>query len=119
MTVDFAPLLMGMVVVLGLCILGMALDAWVYYAWAQPKTGVEMAEAKVEVLYRKRFFCPGKGREVEVDFRAPWGEPGNLLGVEHCSAFGEKEEISCDKACLYLPEAKAVAPLFRPLPALI
>jgi hypothetical protein len=96
----------------------MALDAWTYYAWAQPKTEVEKAKAKVEVLYRKRFFCPGKGREVEVDFLAYRGEPGNLLGVEHCSAFREKEEIDCDRSCLYLPQAQAAPPLFRPLPVL-
>lgn len=76
---------------------------------------VEKGRRGLEVI-RKRFFCFGKEREVEVDFLARMGRPEILLGVKSCSAFKEGEEINCDKSCLHLPHAQAAPPLFhRPL----
>ncbi len=75
-------------------------------------------QGKVEVMYRKQFFCPLKGRGVKVDFLAYRGEPTSLLGVEHCSAFQEKEAIDCDRSCLHLPQAQMAPPLYRPFPIL-
>ena len=80
--------------------------------WAAVEKGRRGLEA-----IRKRFFCPDKGREVEVDFLARMGKPEILLGVKSCSAFKEGEAIYCDKSCLHLPQAQATPPLFhRPLP---
>ncbi len=109
MTAEFAPLLIGMLVLLSLCALGLVFEAWAYQhqTWARGK-------AQREVVYRKRFFCPTKAREVEVDFFARRGEPGNLLGVKRCSAFKRAEEIDCDRSCLYLPQAREARPLFPP-----
>lgn len=109
MTAEFAPLFIGMVVLLGVCALGLAFDAltYQYQTWAQ-------GEAQREVVYRKRFFCPTKAREVEVDFLARMDEPENLLEVKRCSAFKRAEKIDCDRSCLYLPQAREAPPIFFP-----
>ncbi len=65
---------------------------------------------KVEII-RKRFFCPAKGKEVEVDFLTWLGRTGDLLGVKACSAFPAGEEIDCERACLHLPQAQAAPAL--------
>lgn len=76
-------------------------------------------KVKVEAMYRKRFFCPVKDRVVKVDFLAYRGEPKKLLGVVHCSAFPEGQEMDCDQSCIYRAQAQIAPPLFnRPLPLL-
>jgi hypothetical protein len=63
------------------------------------------------VFRRKHFFCPLEGREVEVDFLALEGKPGNLLGVKSCSAFREGRKIDCGKSCVHLPWVQAAPSL--------
>jgi hypothetical protein len=82
-------------------------NIWAYQTWAQ-------TEAQREVVYRKRFFCPVKDREVKVGFLAYLWEPENLLGVGECSAFNRGEAMDCNKSCLRLPQAREVRPLFPP-----
>ncbi len=72
--------------------------------------GMEVARRGLEVI-RKRFFCPGRGQEVEVDFLARVGDPESLLRVESCSAFKAGEEMDCDRSCLHLPQAQMAPPL--------
>ena len=75
--------------------------------WAVGQTEIRR---RLEAI-RKRFLCPVKGQEVEVNFLVRVGEPGNLLGVKSCSAFKEGEEMDCDRSCVYLPQAQAAPPL--------
>lgn len=106
LTPELALFFIGMIIVLALGALVWA-DVRASQAWAQ-------AEAQREVVYRKRFFCPVKGREVKVGSLARLWEPENLLGVVECSAFKRGETIDCDKSCLRLPQAREARPLFPP-----
>ena len=47
----------------------------------------------------RRFFCPVKKMDVEVDF-TPSVFASEPHDVKQCSAFG-KEKISCEKKCLH------------------
>jgi hypothetical protein len=69
---------------------------------------LELARGQLGVV-GKRFVCPFNTREVEVDFFAPAGQPGRLLGVQSCSAW--KEETECHRSCVDIPQAQA-APAF-------
>jgi len=76
-------------------------------------------KAKVEAMYRKRFFCSLVDKEVKADFLAYKGEPRQLLGVVHCSAFPEGQQMNCDQSCIYRAQAQLAPPLFnRSLPLL-
>lgn len=107
MTAELAPILIGLMIVLSLCALGLIFTIWAeqFQAWAQK-------EAEREVVYRKHFFCPVRSREVEVDFLTPRGAPERLLKVMSCSACEKREENNCDKSCLHLPEAQQAQPRF-------
>ncbi len=105
---EFAPLSVGMLLALGFCILGLALE--MRKQRAVPRT--------LEVV-RKRFFCPTQGQEVEADFLTDPEKPEGLLEVVRCSAFAEGEAACCDRSCTLLPQARTAPPLFRsPLPML-
>ncbi len=103
---ELALFLGGMLIVLAIGAI-----AWVemraYQAWVQ-------AEARRESVYRKRFTCPSKGREVEVEFLTPRWEPEHLLEVVSCSAFKKGEQVNCDRACLHWSQARKARPLFPP-----
>jgi hypothetical protein len=94
-----------------LLVLATGAIAWVeiraYQAWVQ-------AEARREGIYRKRFTCPSKGRDVEVEFLTPMWEPDNLLEVVSCSACTPRGQINCNRACLHWPQARKAHPLFPP-----
>lgn len=94
LTAEFAPLFLGIVLLLSLCALGLAAEGWI----AQMRVPQEVPLR----LVRKRFVCPTQEREVEVDFFASRGEAGKLLAVKSCSAFIKRDEMDCNQACLRL-----------------
>jgi hypothetical protein len=99
------PFFIGVVVLL--VIFGLVvLNVWAFPAWVQ-------AEARRLGVYRKRFVCPLKNKEVEVDFLTRLWEPTDLLGVERCSACKKGEAMDCDRSCLRLPQAREAHPFFR------
>lgn len=105
-TPELVPFFIGILIVLVVGGLVWA-NIWAYQTWAQ-------VGAQQEVVYRKRFFCPVKGKEVKVGFLARLWEPKNLLGVVECSAFKQGEPMDCDRSCLRLPQAREARPLFPP-----
>jgi hypothetical protein len=50
---------------------------------------------------RKRFWCDGKQRVVDVDFMAV---NRNEYDVMSCTAFAEDQTVSCDKHCVKVVE---------------
>lgn len=50
---------------------------------------------------RKRFFCDGKQRVVDVDFMEV---NRHTYDVASCTAFSEDQSVSCDKHCLKIVE---------------
>ncbi len=50
---------------------------------------------------RKRFFCDGKQRVVDVDFVEV---NRNKYDVASCTAFAEDQTVSCDKHCVKVVE---------------
>jgi hypothetical protein len=111
LSAELTPILIGGLVVFMLIAL-VVLNVWLFPTWVQ-------IQARQEGIYRKRFVCPIKGREVEVEFVTPLLDPAMLLGVARCSAFTRGEVMDCDRSCLRLPQAREVRPLFAPrfLPA--
>ena len=107
LTTEFTPVFIGVVVMLMIFAL-VALNVWAFPAWVQ-------AEARRLGVYRKRFVCPLKNKEVEVDFLTRLWEPTDLLGVERCSACKKGEARDCDQSCLRLSRAREARPLFHPL----
>ena len=63
-------------------------------------------------IIRKSFWCPLKLRYVNVDFVADPISVDRYHDVLFCSAFEDPSQLTCDKRCVDLPEAKA-APLPR------
>ena len=57
------------------------------------------ASSQGQILHgiRKRFFCDGKQRVVDVDFVEV---NHNMYDVASCTAFSEDASISCDKHCV-------------------
>lgn len=104
---DFSFLLIGLSVVILLGAIG-ALNVWAYRV--QRKSSL-----LPESVCIKRFFCPVKSREVEVDFLTRTWEPTTLLTVTRCTAFCPGQHMDCDQACLRLPEAQAARPVVYPL----
>lgn len=105
LTPEFTPVFIGTMVLLGIFGL-VALNVWAFPAWVQ-------AETRRLGVYRKRFVCPLKNKEVEVDFLVRLWEPTDLLGVERCSACKKGEARDCERSCLRLPQAREARPLFR------
>ncbi len=62
---------------------------------------------------RRRFWCEGAGRDVEVEFEER-GLPGyhKAVTVLSCNAFGIPTEVRCDRACLD-PGRRLQAPIER------
>ena len=75
---------------------------WASLAWAVAFVllALGLTLLATQVLRRRAFWCPGVGREVEVEF-----QDRGLLGfrarsVLSCSAFEDTREITCDRACV-------------------
>lgn len=52
-------------------------------------------------VYHRSFWCPFRGRSVEVDFvESAWS--GKAADVSACSIFVPPTHVRCDKACLDL-----------------
>jgi hypothetical protein len=62
--------------------------------------GIAYVFAGGQILHgvRKRFFCDGKQRVVDVDFVEV---NRNMYDVASCTAFREDQNISCDKHCVH------------------
>src|SRR5262245_57036235 len=74
---------------------------WLSLAWVVGFVLVALALTvfATRVVRRRAFWCPGAGREVEVEF-----EDRGVLGfrrheVLSCSAFEHPREITCGRAC--------------------
>ena len=61
------------------------------------------ASSRGQILHgvRKRFFCDGKQRVVDVDFVEV--NP-NAYDVSSCTAFAEDQTVSCDRHCVKVLE---------------
>jgi hypothetical protein len=96
----------------------MALDWWAdggSGTWAQGAAGalgwvlvgLLLFVVPLSVLFsaavrRRRFWCPGSRRDVEVEFEEV-GLPGfrRAVAVRSCSVFDPPESIRCKRRCLY------------------
>ena len=99
------PFVIGVVMLLVIFGL-MALNVWAFPAWVRMET-------QRLGIYRKRFVCPVKSSEVEVDFLVRLCEPTDLLEVERCSACARGGTMDCGCSCLHSPQAREARPLFR------
>jgi hypothetical protein len=76
---------------------------WISLAWVVGFALVALALTVFAtcVVRRRAFWCPGAGREVEVEF-----EDRGLLGFRRhdvltCSAFEHPGEVTCGRGCLH------------------
>ena len=102
-TVAFAPLLMGLQLLLILAAIGFTVYIWGCYLIETPLQ---------KALYPKRFMCPVKGQVVEAQFVAWKGQPWQPLDVERCSGWCLGTEKTCNKGCMlvYSSEPTPVFP---------
>ena len=74
---------------------------WTAFIWAAAfALALLLTLLAARVVRRRAFWCPGAGREVEVEF-----EDRGLLGFRRhdvltCSAFEHPDEITCGRDCL-------------------
>ncbi|MGE0820622.1 MAG: hypothetical protein AB7G75_11930 [Candidatus Binatia bacterium] len=101
LTPTFAPLILGLQVLLILLALGFAVYVWDCYLIDTP-----VAKA----VYPRRFICPVKQQPVAAQFVAWKGQPWYALDVKRCSGWCLGTEKNCNKECLLLFEGPAPVP---------
>lgn len=102
LTSAFAPLTMGLMVMLIVLVLGLAVYVWGCYLIDTPIS---------KATYPRRFVCPVKQETVEAKFVAWKGQPWNVLDVERCSGWCLGTERNCHKECIRLFDSPAPTPL--------
>ena len=101
LTLTFAPLMAGLIVVLSLLALGLAMYGWGCYLINAPLR---------KAVYPRRFVCPVKHQVVEAKFVAWKGQPWHVLDVERCSGWCLGTEKDCNKECIKVFDDPAPAP---------
>ena len=101
LTSAFAPLIVGLEVLLILLVLGFALYAWGCYLIDTP-----IAKA----IYPRQFICPVTHHAVVTQFVAWKGQPWHVLDVSRCSGWCLGTEKNCNKECLLLFDGPVPAP---------
>jgi len=71
--------------------------------------GLLMMQRARRLYTRKYFWCPLKKLFVNVTFLADPTQGDHYYDVMSCSAFEYPTQVTCDKRCLELPEAKTAS----------
>lgn len=100
LTLAFAPLMTGLLLMVFLMTLGIAAYIGAYRFISAPLR---------KAFYPKRFVCPVKNQRVEARFVAWKGQPWHVLDVKRCSGWRLGTEKDCNKECIQLFDGPAPA----------